>query len=128
MADQETPEIMQTETRVKVKNPNRVAAGKRLAEFNKKNTEKIKAEIAEARQQTNPINDEIVETKPKQKDITIQITERAPLIISVGALVLGLYLWSRPAEIQPSTTRDLPVEVQQPTIQAATTINEFDKM
>ena len=94
-----TEEIRQIES--KVKNPKRVAAGKRMAAKNKKDKEELYATITE-------IKNNKVEAKPhtsvtlnEDKTVIMHISEQAPLIVSVIALSLALYLWSNKVTPHP---------------------------
>ena len=103
------------------KNPNRVAAGKKLTEHNKKAKEKMLEDIAEANANSSKANlnaDEAVNAlnnylKQSVKPSNSLQEYQTPIIIISGALLLaGLYLWSskpqsadQPSAAQPSPPR-----------------------
>ena len=86
-----------------VKNPNRVAAGKKLAEYNKKKKENLK-------QSNDPEPEKVDETEPSTPVQPTSMSYATYLYTGVGLLILGgvavlVFLQKKPSEpvvIQPS--------------------------
>ena len=102
-------------TTVKKKNPNRVAAGKKLAEFNKKKKENLK-------QSNDPEPEKVDETKEPNPVQPASMSYSTYLCTGVGLLILGgvaalVFLRKKPSEpivIPPSkgTKKNDPFDME----------------
>ena len=90
-----------TEGPQKVKNPVRVAAGKKGAEarWSKRN-----AQAQQAQPESIRITKESPEQPPPRLPVTVNVYKNFfPLCVLIGAAGIGIFLISRKAEIQPET-------------------------
>ena len=104
-------EQSQPEVRQHKKNPKRVEAGKKLAERNKKEKEKMLADIALANAKASETDSALKSYLEQQRTSTPTPPDYlTPGLFISGVLVLvGLYIWaSRPKE-KPSAVKSTPV-------------------
>ena len=88
------PVIDQPKLKVKPeKNLKRVEAGKKLAERNKKEKEKMLADIAQANANANEANNTL-KSYLEQKEASKPSVYQTPFIISGVVFLAGLYIWS----------------------------------
>ena len=94
-----------TEGQQKVKNPVRVAAGKKGAEarWSKRN---------QAQSEHEPIR--ITKGSPEQPPVTVNVYKNFfPLCVLIGAAGIGIFLICRKAELQPKMQPEIQPEIKQ---------------
>ena len=102
---QEPTEGSKTEGPQKVKNPVRVAAGKKGAEarWSKRNQAQAQqAQQAQPKHEPIRITKESPEQQPPRPPVTVNVYKNFfPLCVLIGAAGIGIFLISRKAEMQP---------------------------
>ena len=104
---QEPTEGSKTEGQQKVKNPVRVAAGKKDAEarWSKRN---------QAQPEPIRITKESPEQPPPRPPVTVNVYKNFfPLCVLIGAAGIGIFLISRKAEMQPKMQPEIQPEIKQ---------------
>ena len=104
---QEPTEGSKTEGQQKVKNPVRVAAGKKGAEarWSKRN---------QAQPEPVRITKESPEQPPPRLPVTVNVYKNFfPLCVLIGAAGIGIFLISRKAEMQPKMQPEIQPEIKQ---------------
>ena len=114
---QEPTEGSKTEGPQKVKNPVRVAAGKKGAEARWSKRNQAQAQQA---QQSQPEREPIRITKgspeqpPPRPPVTVNVYKNFfPLCVLIGAVGTGIFLISRKAEMQPKMQPEIQPEIKQ---------------
>ena len=100
-----------TEGPQKVKNPVRVAAGKKGAEarWSKRN-----AQAQQAQPEPIRITKESPEQPPPRLPVTVNVYKNFfPLCVLIGAAGIGIFLISRKAEMQPKMQPEIQPEIKQ---------------
>ena len=125
---EETVPVEQSQPEVRPrKNPKRVEAGKKLAERNRKEKEKMLADIALANAKASEA-DSALKSYLEQQKTPASFDYWTPGLIISGALVLvGLYVWASKPKEQPSTpTPLLPPVTSKPLVVEGT--STYDDM
>ena len=106
---QEPTEGPKTEGQQKVKNPVRVAAGKKGAEarWSKRNQ-------AQSEHEPIRITKESPEQPPPRLPVTVNVYKNFfPLCVLIGAAGIGIFLICRKAEMQPKMKPEMQPEIKQ---------------
>ena len=91
-----------TEGQQKVKNPVRVAAGKKGAEARWSKRNQAQAQQAQPEHESIRITKESPEQPPPRPPVTVNVYKNFfPLCVLIGAVGIGIFLICRKAEMQP---------------------------
>ena len=108
---QEPTEGPKTEGPQKVKNPVRVAAGKKSAEAR---WSKRKQTQAQPEHEPVRITKESPEQPPPRPPVTVNVYKNFfPLCVLIGAVGIGIFLICRKAEMQPKMQPEIQPEIKQ---------------
>ena len=114
---QEPTEGPKTKGPQKIKNPVRVAAGKKGAEARwskQKQAQAQQAQQAQPEHEPIRITKESPEQPPPRPPVTVNVYKNFfPLFVLIGAVGIGIFLICRKAEMQPKTQPEIQPEIKQ---------------
>ena len=103
-----------TEVPQKVKNPVRVAAGKKGAEARWSKRNQAQAQQAQPENEPIRITKESPEQPPPRLPVTVNVYKNFfPLCMLIGAAGIGIFLICRNAEMQPKMQPEIQPEIKQ---------------
>ena len=115
--EQITKTPIESNVKTKEKDPKKVAAGKRLAEYNKRAKEALKEKM---RREAEKEEDRETGESQNSKDITaegwipeISFTTAIP-IVGIGLTVINMFMIYRKGEIAPPRSQESPPVIERP--------------
>ena len=97
-----------------MKNPVRVAAGKKDAEARWSKRNQAQAQQAQPEHKPIRITKESPEQPPPRPPVTVNVYKNFfPLCVLIGAAGIGIFLISRKAEMQPKMQPEIQPEIKQ---------------